>query len=289
MAKSDFYKILGVSTTATAKEIKKAYREQARKHHPDTNQGSKKSEARFKKISESYETLSNKKKRADYDRQKTYGPQGGQRSGNRGGGSQYADWANSDDDFNFSGQGRRRSGFGGQDQGSGPTTEEQKYDPNMPARGFDLQFMLDLPLPTVALGGQVPYAYEKYVRCPGCAGTGQSGGKDCPECGGRRQIVTPVTVEVTVPGDLLLQVIAQPHPIFKRKLNDIHAEVRISPILAEHGGPLEVQTLNSVQIIEVEEGTLTGEEHRIPGEGAAILWGKKRGDLVIKFHIIEDD
>ena len=62
----------------------------------------------------------------------------------------------------------------------------------------------------------------------------------------------------------------------------------ISSKLAEEGGPLEVETLNATTTIQVEEATLVGEELRVPGEGAAINWGKKRGDLIIKFNI-EDD
>lgn len=64
-------------------------------------------------------------------------------------------------------------------------------------------------------------------------------------------------------------------------------EVPISPELAEKGGSLKIETLDAVKTIEVEECTLTGEELRIPGKGAAILWGKKRGDLIIKFAILD--
>ncbi|MBT5632394.1 MAG: J domain-containing protein, partial [Nitrospina sp.] len=87
------------------------------------------------------------------------------------------------------------------------------------------------------------------------------------------------------PGELFLKVCTQPHPKFKRVKNDIIQEVFISANLAEEGGPLEVETLNGKTTIQVEEETLVGEELRVPGEGAAISWGKKRGDLIIKFNI----
>ena len=84
---------------------------------------------------------------------------------------------------------------------------------------------------------------------------------------------------------MFLKVNTQPHPHFKRIKNDIISRVTITKNLADEGGSFEVKTLNGTKIIEVEEGTLVGEELRIRGEGAAINWGKKRGDLIIKFDI----
>ena len=182
----------------------------------------------------------------------------------------------------------------------------------MPTSGFDLQFVVDVPLPVAALGGTIPYSYEKYVRCEICEGTGAQGSDECSECQGKQLIVRPVNLDVKIPpgvadnytlafikeggegrnggppGDLFLRVCIQPHPKFKRIKNDIIHEVTISSRLAEEGGPLEIETLNATTIIQVEEETLVGEELRVPGEGSAISWGKKRGDLIIKFNIEED-
>jgi DnaJ-class molecular chaperone len=91
------------------------------------------------------------------------------------------------------------------------------------------------------------------------------------------------------PGELFLKINTLPHPKFKRIRNDIISEVIISSKLADEGGTLIVETLNGSKTIQVEEGTLIGEELLIPGEGAAISWGKKRGALIIKFNIEEDD
>jgi len=298
---ANFYKILGIDKNTPLKDIKKRYRELARKHHPDTNQGSKAAEDRFKQISEAYEVLTNKKKRLEYDQKQARSQRQQSRGARRPG------WANNDEDFDFSG------GFGGgsrhQEQDFRQATEEQPHDPNLPTRGFDLQFMIDVPIATVALGGTLPYSYEKYITCRHCDGTGSQGDGECPACRGSRQEVDTVTADVVIPpgvadqytlripnaggegknggppGDLLLKVVTQPHPRFRRVRNDIHTEVTLSPELAEQGGPLDVETLNGMKTIQVEEGTLTGEEQRIAGEGAAILWGKKRGDLVVKFRI----
>ncbi len=306
-ATKNYYKILGVEKNATAAEIKKRYRELAKKHHPDANNGSKKAENNFKILSAAYDVLSDEKKRREYDRQRARRP----RPSRSGPGA--TGWADPGAGFN--------SGFGAeqeqgwqtrQDFGGGAAEQEEPvYDPEMPTRGFDLQFLIDLPIETVALGGTVPYSYEKYVRCDDCEGTGRSNGAECGVCRGKRLVVEPATVTVTIPpgvadqytiripdaggegknggppGDLMLKVNTLKHPHFKRVKQDIHTLVEISRELAENGGPLEVDTLDGKQTIEVEDGTLTGEEMRIPGGGAAILWGKKRGDLVIKFKIVD--
>ena len=169
--------------------------------------------------------------------------------------------------------------------------------------------MVDVDFVTVALGGVISYKYEKYVRCENCKGTGETEEKACRECKGKRQVVKEVDLSVKIPpgvadqyvlrllneggegindgppGDLFLRVCTMPHPIFKRKKNDVYMEVLIPPELAETGGSLDVKMLDTVKTIEVEECTLTGEELRVPKSGAAILWGKKRGDLIIKFAI----
>ena len=297
----NYYKILGVEKSASFKDIKKRYRELAKKHHPDVNNGSKKAENNFKIISAAYNVLSNKKRRREYDQSSR------QQTRPRGPGANA--WSDPASDFDFSG--RQRTGQQGDFRQATPE-EEQKFDPEFPTRGFDLQFMIDLPLVTVALGGNIPYSYEKYVQCPDCLGTGFVDSEECSVCKGKRLVVEGVTVDVKIPpgignlytlripnaggegrnggppGDLLLRISAEKHPRFKRLKNDIYAEIFISPELAEKGGSLEIEMLDSVQTIEVEEGTLTGEELRIPGQGACINWGKKRGDFVVKFKIEED-
>jgi len=298
----NYYKTLGVEKSASFADIKKRYRELAKKHHPDVNNGSEKAENNFKIISAAYTVLSDKKKRKEYDQ--TYQQKSQQRRPTPGG----TTWTDAQDDFNF----RKRRPEQHGDFRQTPPEEEQKFDPEFPTRGFDLQFMVELPLSTIALGGTIPYSYEKYFKCLDCDGTGSIDEKECSVCKGKRLVVKAATVNAKIPpgvgdrytlrinneggegknggppGDLLLQVCLQPHPRFKRMKDDIYAEVLISPELAENGGPLEIETLDSVQTIQVEDGTLTGEELRLPGLGAAILWGKKRGDFVVRFKIEEE-
>ena len=306
MPQRDYYKILGVAKDAKPSEIKKSYRERAKVFHPDANKGSKKSENQFKVLSEAYGVLSNTKKRKEYDRKRSQKASSRRNPSKRWGSSGSDRWG-----YGFGNQ--ESQGRNRQDRPFAQTAAEdpQPHDPNAPTRGFDLQFMVDVDFVTVALGGTIPYDYEKYVRCENCEGTGEIGEKTCEECGGKRQIVREANLDVKIPpgvadqyvlrlqneggeginggppGDLFLKVCTKPHPVFKRKKNDIYMEVQIPPELAENGGSLDIEMLDAVKTIEVEESTLTGEELRIPKNGAAILWGKKRGDLIIKFAIVD--
>jgi len=298
----DYYKILGVTTKTPKKEIKQKYRALAKKFHPDSNKGSKKAEDKFKIISEAYEILSNAKKRKEYDRQRSYKKSAPRRPSGR------PNWAQ-----------EPPGGFGGRPSGNEQAYQEpfaaepEPIDPDMPTSGFDLQFIIDVPLPIVALGGTLPYTYEKYVKCQDCDGTGVQEDNECPNCQGKQLVVRSVTLDVKIPpgvadqytlaiikeggegrnggppGELFLKINTQPHQKFKRIKNDIISEVVIPRKLADQGGFFKVETLSGKQSIEIEEGTLIGEEIRIRGEGAAINWGKKRGDLIIKFNIQEDD
>ncbi len=305
----DYYKILGVKKSAKIRDIKKRYRELARKHHPDTNQGSKKAEEAFKRISEAYEVLGNAKNRKEYDYLRANGRR---RRATRSPGGR-TDPAGDPFDFGrqYTRQGPREEGR--QDPFRQPPFEDEPViDPDFPTRGFDLQFMVEVPFVVAALGGKIPYTYDKHVTCPECSGSGLNGEQDvCAQCQGKQRVIETVTLDIDIPsgvadqytlriplqggagrnggplGDLMAKVCIEPHPHFKKVKTHIYSVVPISPELAEKGGPLEVQLLDTTTTIEVEDGTLTGEEVRIPGQGSTEPWGKKRGDFVIKFQIDE--
>jgi DnaJ-class molecular chaperone len=300
----DYYKILGINAKTPKKDIKKKYRELAKKYHPDTNQGSKEAEDKFKIVSEAYEVLSNALKRKEYDRQRSY------RTQSRPQPSRSRPAWESEPPGGFG----RRPPTGNEQSYQEPfAAEPEPVDPNMPTSGFDLQFIIDVPLPIVALGGVIPYSYEKYVKCKDCEGSGVQDDNECSTCQGKQLVVRPVTLNVKIPpgvankytlaiikeggegknggppGQLFLKINTLPHPKFKRVKNDIISEVTVSRQLADEGGTLTIETLNGSKTIQVEEGTLIGEELLIQEEGAAISWGKKRGALIIKFNIEEND
>ena len=177
--KRDYYEVLGVSKTATADEIKKAYRSLVKKYHPDVSTEPKDvAEAKFKEISEAYEVLSDPEKRSLYDQ---YGHAGVDGSFGAGG-FNMSDFTHGDDLNDilseiFGGFG----GFGGFGRGSRP---------NAPRQGDSLRYDLEIDMLDVLNGKEVPIRVRHSVACPDCKGTGAKDGKtkSCPDCGGRGQM-----------------------------------------------------------------------------------------------------
>ena len=187
MAKRDFYEILGVSKSASADEIKKAYRKVAMQYHPDRNPGDKDAEEKFKEAAEAYEILSDADKKAKYDRygHAAFGPGTSGGAGAYGGGgmnmddifSQFGDIFG-DDMFGgfFGGGGRRNSGGGGRARGQ---------------RGSNLRIKLKLNFEEIAKGVTKNVKVKKHVSCNTCGGNGakdKNSIQNCGTCGGTGQV-----------------------------------------------------------------------------------------------------
>jgi molecular chaperone DnaJ len=173
MTKRDYYEILGVSKTATKDEIKKAYRKQALKYHPDKNPGDKSAEDQFKEAAEAYEVLSNDDKRARYDR---FGHSGLGNSGNGYSGQGMT----MEDIFSSFGDifGDAFGGFGGF------STGRRSRSVN---KGSNLRVKVKLNLQEIATGAEKKLKVRKYVPCSTCKGTGaadSSSYSDCSTCRG---------------------------------------------------------------------------------------------------------
>ncbi len=183
--RKDYYAVLGVPKNATDVEIKKAYRELAKKYHPDLHPGDKTAEAKFKEINEAYEVLSNKKKRARYDQ---FGQAGVDPNfGGGAGGSPFAGDVDFDDIFNsvFGGFG----GFGGFEGFGG--NRRRHASPNVPRRGGDSETTVSISFEEAAKGCVKTVSYNQVDVCPDCHGTGAKGGsarRTCPQCGGTGQV-----------------------------------------------------------------------------------------------------
>jgi molecular chaperone DnaJ len=165
----DFYEVLGVTRNATDAELKKAYRQLARKHHPDANPDDPEAEERFKEISLAYETLSDPQKRQVYDR---YGIDGLR---NAVGSDPFAGGLSDLFEAFFGG-----SPFGGGSRG-----------PSGPPRGADLEAIADVPFETAVFGGEVSVTLNTLVGCEVCSSTGASPGTQavqCTDCGGSGQV-----------------------------------------------------------------------------------------------------
>lgn len=178
MASKDYYDILGVARTASADELKKAYRKLAMQHHPDRNPGDKKAEEKFKEISHAYDVLSDEQKRAAYDRyghdafNNGMGGAGGAGAGGFDFGGNFADIF--EDLFGGMGGGRGRAGGG-----------------NNPARGADLRYNLNVTLEEAFKGKQETIKVTTAVACEPCEGSGSEKGSKpvtCPTCNGQGRV-----------------------------------------------------------------------------------------------------
>ena len=181
MSGKDFYKILGVSQTASADEIKKAYRKLAMKHHPDKNPGDKVAEQKFRDISEAYEILKDDQKRAAFDRygsaafDQNSGFQPGAGAGSGFGGFDFGGNFSDIIDEMFSGMGGR----GGRSSQANDLFRQP---------GSDVRYNLDLSLKEAFQGVTSRVKYTTAVTCEPCRGTGSDGGVApvaCKTCSGR--------------------------------------------------------------------------------------------------------
>ena len=168
MTKRDYYEILGVGREAGAEELKKAYRRQAVKYHPDHNPGDKRAEEMFKEAAEAYEVLRDPNKRRRYD---LHGRDGGPGLG------EFRDAGDIFETFNdlfegvFGGAARRPK--------TGPTP------------GRDLMYSLDLDFEEAAFGLTAEMVVESEIFCPDCHGSGSAEGETrvCPRCDGQGRVV----------------------------------------------------------------------------------------------------
>ena len=182
MAKRDYYEVLGVQKSASADEIKKAYRKLAVKYHPDKNPGNKEAEEKFKEAAEAYSVLSDADKKAKYDQ---FG-----HAGVDGAGPDFSGgFGNLNDILNdlFGGAfGGGFGGFGGFGGGfGGGQRRERVY------RGRDIRVRVKLTLEEIARGVEKEISIEKNVPCPDCGGRGARNSSDiktCPACNGTGQV-----------------------------------------------------------------------------------------------------
>ncbi len=273
MAEEDFYDVLGVPKTATAQEIKKAYRKLALKYHPDHNPGDKSAEEKFKKISEAYEVLSNDEKRAKYD-------QFGHAAFTQGGGAAYSQaggFGGFQDPFDVfasvfgGGFGGARSGGGGfYDFFGGGASHEPDYDE--PERGSDIRAEIEITLEEAAKGASRTIRYNRMVECPDCKGTGSkdgaSGRKVCPKCKGSGQVR-----------------MAQGPIRFTQPCPDCGGTgIKIENPCPKCGGAGRVKERNEVKI-DIPAGVYTGSRLRKSGAGNAGYNGGQYGDLYVVIYV----
>jgi len=286
--KKDYYEILGVKKSATAEDIRKAFRKLARKYHPDVNPGDKSAEEKFKSISEANEVLSDAKKRKIYDQVGFYSDnidpataEAYARAGQSGGGfpggfpgaqpggqgGVHFDFGGFDfsDFINNAGRTQQTSGGGFRDifsgifgGGRGAAT----HSDDGPEPGTDLEYQVNVPFWTAIRGGVMRLNITRQDVCSQCNGQGalESPGK-CPECNG--------TGQITQTGGRMKFNVQCPrcHGTGKNLTTcpTCHGEGTVA-----HTEPLEVR---------IKAGTRDGQRIRVPGKGNAGAHGGAGGDL----------
>ena len=261
MAKRDYYEVLGVSKTASADEIKKAYRKKAIQYHPDKNPGDKEAEEKFKEAAEAYEVLSNPDKRQRYDQFGHAGVNGG-----AGGGGQ---WSGSMDDiFSQFGDifgGHFGGGFGGFGGFGGGRTRASRVN-----RGADLRVKVKLSLKEIATGVEKRIKIKKYVQCDHCHGSGSADGskETCTTCHGSGYVTK---IQSTILGRMQTQSVCPncggEGQMIKNKCPHCNGE---GVVLGEE----EVSFL-------IPAGVADGMQLNVSGKGNAARRGGVNGDLLV--------
>ena len=267
--KRDYYEILGVSKTASADEIKSAYRKLAMKWHPDRNPNNPEAKEKFQEASEAYEVLSNPEKRQRYDQ---FGHQGV--NFGPGGFDFSRDFSHFQDvDLNdilgafFGGGGGHFGGFGDFFGGG----RRQRADPNGPQPGDDMTMELEIDFDESIFGSERVLNITLPDQCPDCNGTGAARGssrKTCPTCGGHGQVISGggfFQVRQTCPrcgGEGT--VIEKPCPTCR--------------------GAGQVKKPRELTL-RIPKGVDTGARLRLGGKGGGGLRGGPPGDLYVVLHV----
>ncbi|HYG90885.1 MAG TPA: molecular chaperone DnaJ [Azospirillum sp.] len=252
MAKQDYYELLGVAKTASADEIKKAYRKLAMQYHPDRNPGNEDAEHKFKEINEAYDVLKDEQKRAAYDR---FGHQA----------------------FENGGRGAPGGGFGGFDFGGGGFADifDEMFGEFMggrrsgggTGRGQDLRYNLEITLEEAFKGSQATVRVPTSVMCESCSGSGAAAGTQpvtCPTCSGHGKVRAQqgfFTIERTCPA--------------------CHGQGRIIKDACKSCGGAGRQRKEKTLQVNIPAGVEDGTRIRLAGEGEAGLRGAPPGDLYI--------
>jgi curved DNA-binding protein len=301
----DYYASLGVPRTATADEIKKAYRKLARKHHPDLNPGDKAAEGQFKQVQEAYDVLSDPEKRKRYDRLgadwktgETFRPSAG--SGGDGENFQETEFFGTGDRGGFSDF--FESVFAGR---RGPRARSGIRRP-----GRDVEAEVPVTLEEAHQGTKRSLSLEVEEPCPECGGTGTKDKKPCPVCQGSGTRPAQKTLDVAIPagvrdgavlrlagqgepgpgggppGDMLVHIRLLPHPRFSVEgADDLVLELPVAPWEAVLGARISVQTLDGSVDLTIPAGSQTGRKLRLRGRGLKRRDGGT-GDLYVRLKVV---
>lgn len=290
---ADHYETLGVSRQATPEEIQKAYRQMARKHHPDLNPNDAKAKEKFQQVQAAFDVLNDPQKRELYDRYgNAYETFGGGGGGPRPGGNPWAGAGapgaggfevNLDDLFGGGG------GMGGGPGGGGfadlfKTFKQRNNKRAAPTKGQNIEHTLTVPFATAVLGGEAQISLQRAdgqleslrVKIPAGIESGKKirlrGKGEESETGGAA-------------GDLLIKVDVAPHPHFRRQGNRLDVRVPITLAEAVGGAKIDLPTPNGTITLTVPPGTSSGSKLRAKGQGIKHSSGEV-GDLFAEVLVV---
>jgi DnaJ-class molecular chaperone len=285
----DPYEILGVPRTAGEADIKKAFRNLAKKHHPDKHAGDAAAQKKFQEISAAYDILGDKDKRAQFDagaigadgNPRGFDPRGGFRQGSP---------------FGFGGGGGNREfHFSSDEMGGGGSTFEDIFASMMgggalrggatrAAKGEDFTAAVTVSLAEAVTGGtrrivmqngeqidvKIPIGVKdgQTIRVKGRGGAGRGGAPN---------------------GDVLLQIAVAPHPFIVRDGANLRMDLPITLKEAVAGGKVPVPTLSSTLSLTVPEGSNTGTTLRLKGKGVPAHGKEEAGDLFVRLVVTLPD
>lgn len=270
--KRDYYEVLGVSKTATADEIKSAYRKLAMKYHPDRNPGDKVAEEKFKEAAEAYDVLHDAEKRQRYDQFGHQAFQGGGAGGFGAGGMNMDDIFAAFGDL-FGGRGGG-GGFGGFSDFFGGG-RQSRPDPNAPQRGDDMTYRLDIDFDEALFGSSRDLELTMPCECDECHGTGAAAGSKrvtCKTCGGRGQVIG---------GSGFFQV-RQTCPTCGGEGTVVEKPCRKCRGTGQVSKPQKIA-------LKIPAGVDNGSRLRLTGKGAGGLRGGANGDLYVQLVVRESD
>jgi molecular chaperone DnaJ len=309
MAAKDYYELLGIRKDATEKDIKQAYRRLARKYHPDVNPGDKTAEAKFKEINAAYEVLSDKEKRAKYDK---YGDKWQyadqfEKAGGQPPSGFYEYSPDEETNFHFGGD------IGGMDsifeelfRGGRSRVFTRRAQPR---RGQDLETPVQVTLEEAYAGTSRTISLQVEEPCPTCKGTGRIQNVTCATCRGAGFMPGVKRLEVKIPagvntgsrvriagkgqpgyggesGDLYLIITVLPHRIFEREGDNLNVNLGVPLSVAILGGEVQVPTPKGKLALKIPPETQNGRVFRLTGQGMPRLGSNVRGDLMVKVNVI---
>ena len=285
---ADHYETLGVSRQATPAEIQKAYRQMARKHHPDLNPKDAKAKEKFQQVQAAFDVLNDPQKRELYDRYgNAYETFGGGGGGPRPGANP---WAGAGApgaggfEVNFDDLLGGGAGMGGGGFADLFKTFKQRNKRAAPTKGQNIEHTLTVPFATAVLGGEAQISLQRVdgqteslrVKIPAGIEAGKKirlrGKGEESETGG-------------IAGDLLIKVDVAPHPHFRRHGNRL--DVRVPVTLAESlgGAKIDLPTPSGAITLTVPPGTSSGSKLRVKGQGVKHSNGDV-GDLFAEVMVV---